>query len=89
MRLQLEVCRHRLPSVKILWHADDESIISGLLADLDPVIPLQSEEWGLEDYVLETAAGFETLHYQKIADVLREDDYLRYVGALSVVDFSD
>ncbi|KAF4553506.1 Hypothetical protein D9617_7g032340 [Elsinoe fawcettii] len=77
MRLQLEICRNRLPAVKILWQTDEETITSQVLSDVDVCVPLQSEEWGLEDYVLETAAGFEALHYQKVGDVVREDDYLR------------
>ncbi|KAG8624596.1 hypothetical protein KVT40_007663 [Elsinoe batatas] len=85
MRLQLEVCRHRLPAIKILWQADADTIVSDLLSNVDLSIPLQSEEWGLEDYVLETATGFEALHYQKVGDVLREDDYLR-VRPLSTND---
>ncbi|KAF2219084.1 hypothetical protein BDZ85DRAFT_60916 [Elsinoe ampelina] len=85
MRLQLEVCRHRLPVIKILWQADEDTIVSDLLSNVDLSVPLQSEEWGLEDYVLETAAGFEALHYQKVGDILREDDYLR-VRPLSTND---
>lgn len=64
IRLQLTVRRHALPDVKLLWPctASDDSTIAKLLTDVNDVVPLEAEEWDLEDYSVEVN-GFECLHF--------------------------
>ena len=46
-------------------------------------IPLESGEWGLEDYAVELKGSyelnFECLHYQLVGKVMKEDDEVMYV----------
>ncbi len=83
MRLLLTVQRHALPPTEILWTvtgirapqtvASSRGAISQLLEQVNEVIPLESEHWGLEDYVVEVR-GFECLHFSEITTVLRDED---------------
>lgn len=83
MRLQLIVQRHSLPSVCIIWTvgvlrppyaaAGSSATISQLLEQISEIIPLESEDWGLEDYAVEVR-GFECLHFSELNQVLKEDD---------------
>ena len=82
MRLQVIVHRHGIPPVQLLWttgtrppfiSADSSITISQFLEQLNEVIPLESEDWGLEDYAVEVR-GFECLHFSVVGQVLREDD---------------
>lgn len=84
MRLQLTVQRHGLPPVQVLWTlasavrppllAVGNSItISQFLEQVNEVLPLESEDWGLEDYSVEVR-GFECLHFSELNQVLKEDD---------------
>ncbi|KAL8871420.1 MAG: hypothetical protein Q9174_002744, partial [Haloplaca sp. 1 TL-2023] len=83
MRLQLTVQRHALPAVRILWTTEltgplssstgPGTTISQLLSQINDIIPLESEDWGLEDYTVEVR-GFECLHFSETAEVLKEDD---------------
>ena len=82
MRLQLTVQRQGLPPVHVLWDAyairpnhdaDGASkTIAQLLEQINEVIPLEAEEWGLEDYVVEVNS-FECLHFCTL-DIFREND---------------
>ncbi len=48
---------------------------------MNEVIPLESEDWGLEDYAVEVA-GFECLHFWEIGGVggvLRDGDVVWFV----------
>jgi hypothetical protein len=80
LRLRLAIRRHALPETKIVFNVplDDDPTISKLLEQVNEVVPLESGEWGLEDYVVElksTSGGaFECLHYQTVAAVLEKDD---------------
>jgi hypothetical protein len=47
--------------------------ISQLLEDVNDIVQLESDDWGLEDYVVEVG-GYECLHFQPIDSVLKEDD---------------
>lgn len=47
--------------------------ISQFLELVNDVIPLEAEEWGLEDYAVEVE-GFECLHFAELLQVLKEDD---------------
>src|ERR1700761_4803905 len=102
MRLQLLIQRYGLPAVTILYttgtgpssHTTSPSAtIAALLLDVNDLVPLESSdgEWGLEDYVVETAATgdqeltYECLHFQTIESVLREDDEV-VIRALSNED---
>ena len=84
MRLQLTVQRHGLPPVQVLWNvgllvrppyaaAGTSITISQLLEQVNDIIPLESEDWGLEDYAVEVR-GFECLHFSELSEVLKEDD---------------
>lgn len=83
MRLLLTVQRHALPTTQILWTvtagrvsrtgASSGATISQLLEEVNEVIPLESEDWGLEDYVVEVR-GFECLHFSELDTVLKDED---------------
>ncbi|OHW93907.1 hypothetical protein CSPAE12_07633 [Colletotrichum incanum] len=80
LRLRLVVRRHGVPDVKLLWNAtaDEDLTISKLLTQINEVIPLESGEWGLEDYAVElkdaSGDGFECVHYHLVSKVLKDDD---------------
>ncbi|TRX93473.1 hypothetical protein FHL15_005748 [Xylaria flabelliformis] len=80
MRLRLVVRRNSLPELRLMWHVklDSNPSISKLLEQLNDHIPLESEHWGLEDYVVELhdsdGTDFECLHYQLVRSVLKPDD---------------
>ncbi|KAJ2992186.1 hypothetical protein NUW58_g2255 [Xylaria curta] len=80
MRLRLVVRRNGLPELRLMWHAqlDSNPTISKLLEQLNDHVPLESEHWGLEDYVVELhdsdGTDFECLHYQLVRSVLKPDD---------------
>lgn len=84
MRLQLIVQRHGLPPAQVLWTvgppmkpsngAPGTSLtISQFLEQVNEIIPLEADEWGLEDYAVEVQ-GFECLHFSELCQVLREND---------------
>ncbi|KAI4249623.1 MAG: hypothetical protein L6R40_000412 [Gallowayella cf. fulva] len=83
MRLRLTVQRHGLPPARVLWRiaavrppytaAGSESTIAQLLEQINEIIPLESGDWGLEDYAVEVR-GFECLHFSEVNQVLKEDD---------------
>ncbi|KAH7394436.1 hypothetical protein BKA66DRAFT_606622 [Pyrenochaeta sp. MPI-SDFR-AT-0127] len=80
MRLRLTVQRNSLPATNILWNVPDTSsgtayTITRLLEDVNHIIPLESEHWGLEHYVVEVA-GFECLHFSPVAQALKDDDHV-------------
>ena len=83
MRLRLSIQRHGLPPAQILWNAGGlrpnhaasgpNSTVSNFLEQINEVLPLESEEWGLEDYVVEVE-GFECLHFCPITQILKDED---------------
>jgi len=76
MRVRLSIQRHELPEVKVLWPiATEINTISELLDSINNSIPLESDAWGLDDYVVEIE-GFECLHYANVRSVLNENDEL-------------
>lgn len=94
MRLQLTVQRHGLPPVRVLWTlasavrpplltAGNSITISQFLDQVNEVLPLESEDWGLEDYTVEVC-GFECLHFAELNQVLKEDDEVWWVSELSL-----
>ncbi|PHH80242.1 hypothetical protein CDD82_1901 [Ophiocordyceps australis] len=83
LRLRLTVQRHGVPEVKIVWSCNPspDTTISNLLEQINKAVPLESGEWGLEDYVVELishdgAPGYECLHYQQASDILKDEDQL-------------
>jgi len=83
MRLRLSILRNRLPKTEVLWALPEEqnnpsTTISRFLAKIDEVIPLEAEQWGLEDYVV-TVDGFECLHFQTVGSVLKDGDHVMQV----------
>ena len=92
MRLQLTVLRHGLPPAQVLWTltstvrppllaAGNSITISQFLEQVNDVLPLESEDWGLEDYSVEVR-GFECLHFSELNQVLKEDDEVWWVSQL-------
>ena len=82
MRLQLVIQRYGLPQIRILWtvgspdlpHETGSSItISKFLEQINEIVPLEADDWGLEDYAVEVK-GFECLHFSELHQVLKEDD---------------
>ena len=83
MRLLLIVQRQSLPPVQVLWTASGlrpglaanaaNLTIAQLLEQVNEVIPLEAEFWGLEDYAVEVR-GFECLHFAGLDQVLKDDD---------------
>ncbi|KAI4094581.1 MAG: hypothetical protein LQ339_007456 [Xanthoria mediterranea] len=94
MRLRLTVQRHGLPPARVLWTiaavrppysaAGPEPTVAQLLEQINEIIPLESEDWGLEDYAVEVG-GFECLHFSETSQVLKEDDEV-CIRPLSTLD---
>lgn len=80
MRLRLVVRRHALPETRIIFTVslDEDPGIADLIEYVNGVVPLESDDWGLEDYVAELhdAEGnaFDLLHFQRVASVLKPDE---------------
>ena len=98
MRLQLTVQRHGLPAVQVLWTstsavrppllaAGNSITISQFLEQVNEVLPLESDDWGLEDYSVEVR-GFECLHFSELNQVLKEDDEVWWVARLRLLEHS-
>ena len=78
MRLRLSIQRHALPPAEVLWNVPKEQAlklfsIAQLLEEINHIIPLESQDWGLEDYVVEVG-GFECFHFAQVAQVLKDED---------------
>ncbi|KAK4185595.1 hypothetical protein QBC35DRAFT_299716 [Podospora australis] len=91
MRLRLLIRRHALPEVRIVFSCKTENdpTIAGLLEQVNEIIPLESSEWGLEDYAVElrkdNGTAFDCLHFQPVTDVLRNDEEV-YIRPLATED---
>ncbi|KAI5235817.1 hypothetical protein E4T43_09000 [Aureobasidium subglaciale] len=75
MRIRLQVQRNRLPPIKVLWKVDSSSTTAELVTKISGYFPLEAEGWGLEDYTVHLG-GYELLHFQKLGEVLKDDDEL-------------
>jgi hypothetical protein len=80
MRVKLSVHRNRLPPAAVLWSIPEDQInpgttVSKLLQQIDEIIPLEADEWGFEDYIVEVD-GFECMHFQPVGDVIKEGDVI-------------
>lgn len=76
MRLRLRVQRNELPAVNTLWPLTDiqqKHTIAQLLEAINQTFPLETDKWGLEDYVV-TVASYECLHYHEIGAVCKDED---------------
>lgn len=80
LRLRLVVRRHGLPEVRVLFNVPltHEPTISRLVELVNETIPLETADWGLEDYTVELhdpkGHAFEFMHFQSVADVLEKDE---------------
>ncbi len=80
LRLRLHIQRNGLPDTRIAFLATvaRDTTIAKLLEQINEAIPLESANWGLDDYVVElqswSGVSFECLHYQPVADLLEKDD---------------
>lgn len=94
MRLQLSIKRCSLPTTDIIFTtrafgpcpatSNPDATIAQLLEDVNDIIPLESANWGLEDYAVEVN-GYECLHFSPIDAVLRDDDQV-VIRALKTQD---
>ncbi|KAF4468306.1 hypothetical protein FALBO_4818 [Fusarium albosuccineum] len=91
IRLCLTIRRHGVPDLKLAWACTtlDDLLVSGLLEQINEVIPLESADWGLEDYAVELFGGkrdsYELLHFQQVSNILKEEDEV-LIRALSTND---
>jgi len=80
LRLRLIVRRHNLPEVRVLFSISlqDEPTIANLLEQVNDTVPLESQDWGLDDYVVEIedshGHAFECLHFQPVGTILDRDE---------------
>lgn len=80
LRLRLVVRRNGLPETNIIWPVavENKPTIAKLLEDVNQILPLESADWGLEDYAVELKGSdgtfYECLHFQPVQSVLKEDD---------------
>jgi hypothetical protein len=74
------VQRHAIPEVRVVFAVklNNEPTIAHLLEQVNEIIPLESGDWGLEDYTVELrdidGRGFECLHFQQVSAVLKNDE---------------
>lgn len=80
LRLRLVVRRHGLPEVRVVFNVplDHDPTIANLVELVNDTIPLESVDWGLEDYVVELrdadGHAFECLHFQPVVNILDKDE---------------
>ncbi|KAK5651707.1 hypothetical protein OQA88_11773 [Cercophora sp. LCS_1] len=80
IRLRLVVRRHALPEVRVVFsiQTENDPTIANLLEQVNEIVPLESNDWGLEDYAVELrdveGSGFECMHFQNVATVLKNDE---------------
>lgn len=80
LRLRLVVRRNGLPEANVAWPVplENKPTIANLLEQVNEILPLESADWGLEDYAVELkgtdGSNFECLHFQPVHSVLKEDD---------------
>ncbi|KAJ4302496.1 hypothetical protein N0V88_002642 [Collariella sp. IMI 366227] len=80
LRLRLVVRRHSLPEVRVVFalQLDSDPTIANLLEQVNEILPLESDDWGLEDYAVQlrdsAGHGFDCLHFQPVSIVLKNDE---------------
>ncbi|CAK7243789.1 MAG: hypothetical protein STHCBS139747_005317 [Sporothrix thermara] len=96
LRLRLHIQRNGLPDTRIVFLAatTENTTVMQLLEQVNETVPLESPDWGLDDYVVElpssSASGspsnrFECLHYQLVAKLFDKDDEV-FIRPLSSED---
>jgi len=91
LRLRLVVRRHALPEVRVVFPVkiDTDPTIANLLEQVNEVIPLESNDWGLEDYAVElrdsSGHAFDCLHFQQLSLVLQNDEEVLSVQLIYIV----
>ncbi|KAL9075601.1 MAG: hypothetical protein Q9157_003957 [Trypethelium eluteriae] len=79
MRVQLSIHRQELPPADLLWSLPNDrtgpTTIAQLIEDVNNVVPLESEHWGLEDYVLQLGR-YECLHFSRVQELFKDNDRL-------------
>ena len=80
LRLRLVVRRHAFPEVRVVFavQLDTHPTIANLLEQVNDIVPLESNDWGLEDYAVElrdsAGHGFDCLHFQQVSAILKPDE---------------
>lgn len=80
LRLRLVVRRHALPEVRIVFplQLDNDPTVANLLEQVNDIVPLESNDWGLEDYAVEirdpSGNAFDCLHFQQVSAILNNDE---------------
>lgn len=79
MRLRLQIRRHGLATTKIWWDTTQcleeqpNATVANLLQYINEVCPLDYENLGLEDYVMEIG-GYGLVHWQHVSSLLKDGD---------------
>ena len=87
MRLRLRIHRPGLSPTQILWgvngiYTDRPTnvatiTVSQFLEQINEILPLELDDWGLEDYAVEVQ-GYECLHFTVLSQILKEEDEVTY-----------
>lgn len=89
MRLRLIVKRWGLPDTPFVLAVDTDTspIISQLLEQVNEVVPIESGDWGFEDYAVEIQGKdgtmFECIHFHPVKAVMKEDDVVVSVARVA------
>ncbi|CAK7234082.1 hypothetical protein SEUCBS140593_008818 [Sporothrix eucalyptigena] len=81
-RLRLHIQRNGLPDTRIVFlpTTTENTTVMQLLEQVNELVPLESPDWGLDDYMVELPStsspskNYECLHYQPITKLLDKDD---------------
>lgn len=80
LRLRVVVRRHELPEVRVVFivKLENDPTIANFLEQVNDLIPLESNDWGLEDYAVELrdaqGRGFDCMHFQQVSTVFKDDE---------------
>lgn len=80
LRVRLHIQRNGLPDTRIVYllATTDDTTVTKLLEQVNETVPLESTDWGLDDYAVELqsskGAFFECLHYQLVSKLFEKDD---------------
>ncbi|KAF1985572.1 hypothetical protein K402DRAFT_421863 [Aulographum hederae CBS 113979] len=91
MRLLLTIKRHALPDLELVWIVSEDPgvksnlTVARLLEQINPIVPLESDHWGLDHYVVSLGA-YECLHFNLVHDLFKDDDCvtIRYLQTKDV-----
>ncbi|CAK7565948.1 MAG: hypothetical protein SEPTF4163_003878 [Sporothrix epigloea] len=94
LRLRLHIQRNGVPDTRVVFLAatTENTTVAQLLEQVNDTVPLESPDWGLDDYVVEVSLSpaspstrFECLHYQ-IVNKLFDKDAEVFIRPLSSED---